>query len=106
MDIQNLKNLADAAFDHALYRKTLYERTQAELTLVYNNGMFAVTSELITFLSIWPKDEIYLKDVHNNPIQCNRNELLKLSIEKYEYVMNTWHNEFEQSKKLRKLSNV
>lgn len=102
MDISNLKNISDAAFNHALYRKTLRERIQAELVITQDGGMFKVTPELINFLKDWPIDEMYLEDMHGNPIKVDKQVFLIRAQQHYHTVMNAWHNEFEQSKKIRK----
>jgi hypothetical protein len=61
MDISNLKSIAETAFDHAVYRKQLRERIQAQLVLTDSGGMFKITPELIAFVKTWPVDELYLE---------------------------------------------
>jgi len=102
MDISELKQLADAAFDHALYRKQLRERIQAELVMTVNGGMFKITPELLAFVQTWPVDELYLEDVHGNPIKLEKQTFLIRAQQHYQTVMNAWHIEFEQSKRIRK----
>lgn len=104
MDISNLKEIADIAFDHALYRKQLRERIQASLVFTYNGGMFKATPELMSFVALWPiGDALFLEDVHGNPIRIPDSEFfLKKCRECYQEQMNAWHNEFERSKRIRK----
>lgn len=102
MDISNLKNIADAAFEHAVYRKNLRERVQAELIFTQNGGMFKITPELLAFVQTWPIDELYLEDMHGNPIKLEKQTFLVRAQQHYQTVMNTWHNEFEKSKNIRK----
>jgi len=102
MDISELKQLADAAFDHALYRKQLRERIQAELVMTANGGMFKITPELLAFVQTWPVEELYLEDVHGNPIKLDKQTFLIRAQQHYQTVMNAWHIEFEQSKRIRK----
>ena len=108
MDILSIKDLADQRFDHQLYRKTLKEKIERELIITHNGGMFKATPELICFVSLWDptNPNLLLEDIHGNPIKCNRDQL-KLQLEEaYQYAMNSWHTEFENSKKIRKLSDV
>ena len=102
MDISDLKSLADAAFDHALYRKQLRERIQAELVMTVNGGMFKITPELLAFVQTWPVDELYLEDIHGNPIKLDKQTFLIRAQQHYQTVMNAWHVDFEQSKRIRK----
>jgi len=102
MDISKFKSLADQAFDHAQYRKTLRERIQGQLILTHNGGMFLITPELLAFVAYWPLPELYLEDMHHNPIEVDRQIFLVQAQERYHYAMNTWHTEFEASKKIRR----
>ena len=104
MDISNLKEIAETAFDHAVYRKQLRERIQASLVITYNGGMFKVTPELMSFVALWPVgDELFLEDIHSNPIKVPDPEFfLKQCRERYQEQMNEWHMEFERSKRIRK----
>lgn len=104
MDISELKQIADAAFDHIVFRKQLRERVQAELVFAYNGGLFKAAPELITFVSAWPKIRpLFLEDVHGNPIAVTDQELfLSQCMERYQTQMNAWHTEFEQARKIRK----
>ena len=102
MDISNLKEIAETAFDHAVYRKQLRERIQAELVLTDSGGMFKITPELIAFVKTWPVDELYLEDVHGNPVKLDRQTFLVRAQQHYQTCMNAWHDEFERSKRIRK----
>jgi hypothetical protein len=102
MDISDLKSLANAAFDHALYRKQLRERIQADLVFTENGGMFKITPELLAFVQTWPVDELYLEDIHGNPIQLSKQTFLIRAQQHYQTAMNAWHIEFEKSKKIRR----
>lgn len=102
MDISELKQIADAAFDHIVYRKQLRERIQAELVMTVNGGMFKITPELLAFVQTWPVDELYLEDIHGNPIKLEKQTFLVRAQQHYQTVMNAWHIEFEQSRKIRK----
>lgn len=104
MDIQNIKDLAERRFDHAVYRLRLREQIQTQLIITHNGGMFKATPELISFVSLWDPQtpDLFLEDIHGNPIKCNRTVLKKELEEAYQYAMNAWHQEFESSKKIRR----
>lgn len=106
MDTNELKNLAETKFAHALYRKNLKERTEAQLAVTHNGGLFKATPELISFVSCWYRDDIFLTDEYDNPIKCDREVLLGDLKQAYQYAMNEWYVEFEKSKKIRNASNV
>lgn len=104
MDISQFKSISDLAFDHAQYRKTLRERIQAELVLAHNGGLFQITPELLAFVAYWPIPELYLEDMYGNPVEVDRQIFLVQAQQHYHAVMNTWHNEFQASKRQRKVS--
>lgn len=104
MTIENLHALAEQRFDHALYRKNLRERVATQLAVAHNGGLFIATQELIAFLCCWEEDAIFLEDTYQNPIKCDRMSLLAALKEAYQYAMNAWHIDFEESKKIRKIS--
>lgn len=106
MDINDLKSLAETRFNHALHRKVLRERIQSELHVTYRGGQFKVTPELLAFLATYRYTTIYLEDIHQNPIEVDRDELRTICEERYQSVTNTWHQEFEESKKIRKGKDV
>ncbi len=91
------------ATDFQINRRLLREKIQADLHLPYNNGLFKITPEIISFVSIWPKDELFLEDTYQNPISIKKLEFLELAIEHYQSQMNLWHTQHEQIKKIRKV---
>lgn len=106
MDINDLKSLAESRFDHALHRRVLRERIHSQLFVTHNGGQFKATKTLLSFLSIWDDDVIVIEDIHKNPIQINRPQLLIELKQAYQYAMNAWHQEFEESKRIRKGKDV
>lgn len=104
--IDPLRELAELRFTHATFRKSLREKIEAQLAVAHNGGLFKATPELISFLSCWADDEIFLEDLYSNPIKCNRKELLFAIKEAYQFAMNAWHVEFEASKNIRKIPRV
>ena len=91
------------ATDYQINKRILRERILTELHLPYNNGMFKVTPDLLAFLATWPNDTLYLEDVYQNPIEVKREELLDLARQHYQSVLNTWHQQHEELKQIRKV---
>ena len=91
------------ATDYQINKRILRERILTELHLPYNNGMFKVTPDLLAFLATWPNDTLYLEDVYQNPIEVKREELLDLARQHYQSVLNTWHQQHEELKRIRKI---
>ena len=103
MNTENLKDLADAKFKHALFRKNLRERIEAQLVVAHNGGLFKATPELIAFLWMWHDNDMVIEDAYHNPIEVDRVGLLILAREHYQKVMNRWHQEHNELKRLRKI---
>ena len=101
MDIDNLKTLADAKFKHSLFRKNLRERVEAQLAVAHGGGLFKATPELISFLNCWNDNELVIEDLYQNPIKCDRISLLSDLKAAYQFALNAWHTDFENSKKIR-----
>ena len=106
MDINDLKSLAESRFDHALHRRVLRERIQSQLIVTHNGGQFKATKTLLSFLNVWEDDTIVIEDLHKNPIQINRSQLLTELKQAYQFAMNAWLQEFEESKRIRKGKDV
>ncbi len=101
--IERIVEQVRVATDYQLNKRILRERILTELHLPYNNGMFKVTPDLLAFLATWPDDTLHLEDVYQNPIEVNRDELLDLARQHYQSVLNTWHQQHEELKKIRKV---
>lgn len=104
--VTTIKDIAESAFARSVYLKTLREKADSRLYITHNNGYFKASMELIAFLNAWSDDKIYLEDLYQNPILVNRIELLEKAKQCYQTVLNTWHIEYEDSKKIRKAVNV
>lgn len=102
-EIQNLTEQIRQATDIQINKQLLREKMLTDLHVPFENGLFKVTPELIAFLSVMSEDIIYLEDTYNNPIRINRLDLLALCMQHYQSVMNTWHNQFEELKRVRKI---
>jgi len=99
---ETLIEFTQLKIDQQVSKLALSERIEQQLLITHNGGLFKATTELISFLSVWDADELYLSDMYNTPVEINRNELLTELKQTYQSVMNEWHCEFEQLKKLRR----
>jgi hypothetical protein len=106
MDTNNLTALADYKFKHAVFRKNLRERIDAQLAVAHNGGLFKATPELISFLTCWTDSTVCIEDSYGNPISCDRAKLFHQLKEAYQFAMNAWYIEFENSKKIRNASQL
>ena len=102
-EINDLVEEIKLATDFQINKKILREKIQTDLHMAHNGGLFKITPELIAFVKTWPIDEIYLEDTYQNPIQIDRQTFLVTAQQHYQLVMNRWHNEYEELKKIRKI---
>lgn len=84
-------------------KRVLREKILTELHVPYNNGMFKITPDLLSFLATWPNEELFLEDIYQNPIPIKRTELLTLARQHYASVMNDWHQQYDELRKIRKV---
>jgi hypothetical protein len=91
------------ATDYQTNKQILREKIQTDLHFVYNSGLFKATPELFAFVSTWPNEELFLEDTYQNPIKIQRSEFLELCRQHYQTVMNTWHIQHEEIKRVRKV---
>jgi len=104
--MSNINLLVDEirlATDYQINKRILREKIQTDLHLTHNGGLFKITPELLGFVKTWPVDEIFLEDVYQNPVQIDRQVFLVTAQQHYQQVMNRWHNEHEELKKIRKI---
>jgi hypothetical protein len=101
--IEQLVEQIKQATDYQTNKQILREKIQTDLLIAYNGGLFKTSLELIAFLNCWTSDELVLEDTYQNPIKINRKELLELSQQHYQMVMNTWHIEHEELRHIRKI---
>lgn len=102
-EINDLVEEIKLATDFQINKKILREKIQTDLHMAHNGGLFKITPELIAFVKTWPIDEIYLEDTYQNPVKIDKQTFLVTAQQHYQLVMNRWHNEYEQLKKIRKI---
>jgi len=93
------------ATDYQINKRILREKIQTDLHFAYNGGLFRSTPELIVFAASWPSHEsLYLEDTYQNPVHIIDPEYFsQLCKEHYSKVMNRWHQQHAELKKLRKV---
>lgn len=91
------------ATDFQINKKILREKIQTDLHITHNGGMFKITPELLAFVQTWPVEELYMEDIYENPIQINKQVFLVTAQQHYQIVMNRWHQQYEDIKKIRKI---
>lgn len=101
--INDLIDQIKLSTDHQINKRLLKERVMADLHLPFNGGLFLLGPALLAFVSTWPEQELFLEDIYNNPIKIQRDEFLQQAREHYHAVMNTWHVEYEEIKRIRKI---
>jgi hypothetical protein len=102
-DINNIVTEVRRATDFQINKQILREKIQTDLHMTHNGGMFKITPELLAFVKTWPVDELYLEDIYENPVQIDRQTFLVTAQQHYQIVMNRWHHEHEELKKIRKI---
>ena len=101
--LDNIVNEIRLATDFQINKRILREKIQTDLHMTHNSGMFKITPELLAFVKTWPVDELYLEDVYENPIKIDRQTFLVTAQQHYQTVMNQWHHNYEELKKIRKI---
>lgn len=102
-ELTQLVSQIKQATDYQTNKRILCEKIQSDLHFPYNGGLFKATPNLIAFLNCWECDEIVIEDTYQNPIKINRTELLTLCQQQYQTAMNSWHIQYEELKRARKI---
>ena len=103
MDTDIVINQIKQATDFQINKRILREKIQTDLLVVYRDGLFRASPELITFLTIWDDAELCIEETSQNPIRINRLELLNLCKQHYQLNLNTWYAEFQRLQQIRKI---
>jgi len=96
MNTDELVSHSRARFDHHQARRVLKEKYQAKLNFAYQGGMFCASPEMITFLSLFPDQQIVVQDLYENPVQVDANQLRELMIQRWQEQMNAWLTDYQQ----------
>jgi hypothetical protein len=102
-EIEQLTTAIKQATDYQINKTILREKIQTDLHFTYAGGLFKATPELISFIHAW-NDVMYIEDTYGNPIEIvDSADFIKLAKQHYHQVMNDWHQEHAQLRKLRKI---
>ena len=102
-DLPKIVEQVRLATDFNVNKQILREKIQTDLHFAHNGGMFKVTPELLAFVQSWPIDQLFLEDVYQNPIEIDKQVFLVTAQQHYYRVMNSWHEQYEQLRKIRKV---
>lgn len=91
------------ATDYQINKEILREKILTDLHVAYRGGLFLVTQELLAFVATYRYTTMYIEDTYRNPIEINRDEFRTLCEEHYQKVMNQWHQEHNELKRIRKI---
>ena len=102
-DINELVNQIRQSTDYQINKRILREKIQTDLHVPYNGGLFKVTPELLSFLSTYRYTTLYIEDAYQNPIEIDKQVFLVKAQQHYHSVMNDWHEQHEELKRIRKV---
>ena len=103
MNPEDIVNQIKQATDYQVNKRILREKILTDLHFAHKGGLFKVTPELLAFVQSWPINELYIEDTYQNPIEVDKQTFLVMAQQHYHKVMNRWHQEHEQLKKIRKI---
>jgi hypothetical protein len=97
MDTTTLIAEAKARFNHNSAKAYLKDKYDSKLIIADQGGLWRADQETISFLSSMKDDNfVIIMDTFDNPVQVNREELLKVLKSTYATVMLTWHKEWKE----------
>ena len=102
-DINQLVDQVRLATDYQINKQILREKILTDLHVAYNGGLFLVSQELLAFVATYRYTTMYIEDTYHNPIEVDRDEFRTLCEEHYQKVMNRWHQEHNELKRIRKI---
>jgi hypothetical protein len=89
------------ATDYQINKKILKEKVLADLHITHNGGLFLITIELLSYLSVSVDDEFILEDVYGNPIKVDRIKLLEDARQLYKSTTEMWLTEHDKLRRIR-----
>lgn len=103
-EIQELVQEIKQSTEYQINKKILNEKIQTDLHFTHGGGLFKATPELIAFVHAWSGQDMYMADTYDNPIHIeNREEFYKIACQHYHRVMNEWHQQHAEIKRIRKI---
>lgn len=97
MDTTALISEAKARFNHNSAKAYLKDKYDSKLIVAEQGGLWRADQQTITFLSAMNEDNfVIIVDTFNNPVQVNREQLLKVLKTTYNTVMLEWYREWKE----------
>lgn len=97
MDTTALISEAKARFNHNSAKAYLKDKYDSKLIVAEQGGLWRADQQTITFLSAMNEDNfVIIVDTFNNPVQVNREQLLKVLKTTYNTVMLEWYKEWKE----------
>jgi len=102
-----IEQLAKETWDRRLAYKNLEAQHHNMLHFAFQGGMWRADTLTISFLTAFQDVEsIVMADIYNVPRRVNPVELLALCKEKYQFMANSWADQYAELGKIRKASDV
>jgi hypothetical protein len=103
-DINELVAEVKLATDYQINRQILREKIQTDLHFAFNGGLFKASPELIAFVNSWDHEHMVLEDTYGNPIEIENTKLFLVQTKQhYQQVMNRWHQQHAELRRIRKI---
>ena len=96
MDTKTLIGEAKARFNHNSAKAYLKDKYDSKLIIADQGGLWRADQQTISFLSSMSDDFVIIMDTFDNPVQVNRDELLKVLEDTYNLAMLEWHKEWKE----------
>lgn len=96
MDTKTLIADAKARFNHNSAKAQLKDKYDGKFIVAEQGGLWKASPELIAVLSTFDDNFIVLIDNFDNPVQVNRDQLLKVIKDTYQKVMLEWYKEWKE----------
>jgi hypothetical protein len=103
-NIEKIVTTVKRATDYQINKRILKEKIEIDLHFAYAGGLFRAGPELIVFASLWTDSPLYIEDTYQNPVEiADPKEFETVAREHYQKVMNRWHQQHEELKRIRKV---
>jgi hypothetical protein len=99
--MHDLTSKIRSRFDHEAAKKILREKYESKMIFGWNGGMFRAAPEMITFLSLYNDQRIVIKDLYDNPVEVNAQELCDLMKSRWQELMTAWLIEWTELQQQR-----
>lgn len=96
MDTKSLLADAKVRFDIISQKKQLKEKYQSKFLFADQGGLWEASLAFISELNGIPDDSLIILDKYENPVQINKQQLLKKTTDIYHTVMTEWYNEYQK----------